>query len=164
MFSNLQKGQKIDLVKKDGNSLRKIMVGLGWDAATYGAQDIDCDAAVFLCGDDGKLIDPDLHKSCVSFHHLRLQNNAIVHNGDNRTGAGDGDDETIDVDLDAMPANIVKLAFTVNIYKGGERGQHFGAIRNAYVRLVDLKTREEFCRFNLSEDYSGMLGIVVGEI
>ena len=89
---------------------------------------------------------------------------AVEHMGDNLTGAGDGDDEQIMVDLPNIPANIDKLVFVVNIYDANVRHQHFGLIRNAFIRLVDLSTQKEICRFNLSDDYSGRTGLVVGEI
>ena len=130
MSVNLQKGQKISLVKPGEPGLKRIMVGLGWDEV-------------------GNLV----HSS-----------GAIVHQGDNLTGAGDGDDEQIMVDLPNIPANIDKLVFVVNIYDANVRHQHFGLIRNAFIRLVDLSTQKEICRFNLSDDYSGRTGLVVGEI
>ena len=170
MTVNLQKGQKISLVKP-GAGLKKIMVGLGWDEVRQKRgffapkpKDIDCDASVILCGADGRLVSPDIQKCCVYFGNLRHSSGAIVHQGDNLTGAGEGDDEQIMVDLPAVPANVDKLVFVVNIYDANVRGQHFGMVRNAFIRLVDLSNNSELCRFNLTEDYSGMTGLVVGEI
>ena len=172
MSINLKKGQKIDLTKADAG-LRSVMVGLGWDEAPqrggfFGLnkpKPIDCDASVILCGADGKVVDRnDIKKSCVYFGNLRHESGAIVHQGDNLTGAGAGDDEQIMVDLSMMPQEIQKLVFVVNIYDANVRGQHFGMIRNAFIRLVDVKNGSELCRFNLTEDYSGMTGVVVGEI
>ena len=171
MSVNLQKGQKISLVKPGEPGLKRIMVGLGWDEVERKRgwfapkpQDIDCDASVILCGADGRIISNDIKTCCVYFGNLMHSSGAIVHQGDNLTGAGDGDDEQIMVDLPNIPANIDKLVFVVNIYDANVRHQHFGLIRNAFIRLVDLSTQKEICRFNLSDDYSGRTGLVVGEI
>ncbi len=171
MSVNLKKGQKISLVKPGEPGLQRIMVGLGWDEVERKRswfapkpQDIDCDASVILCGADGKVVTRDIHKTCVYFGNLVHESGAIVHQGDNLTGAGEGDDEQIMVDLNRIPANIDKLVFVVNIYDADVRNQHFGLIRNAFIRLVDLRTQKEICRFDLSEDYSGKTGMIVGEI
>ena len=167
MGINLQKGQKIDLTK--GSSLRSVMVGLGWDEAPrYGGASspdpIDCDASAILCGANGKVISDTLKECLVYFGNLQHSSGAIVHKGDNLTGAGDGDDEQIMVDLQKVPANIAKIVFVVNIYDANVRKQHFGMIENAFIRLVNMDNKTEICRFNLSENYSNMTGLVVGEI
>ena len=171
MTVNLVKGQKISLVKPGDAGLSKIMVGLGWDAVQQKRgffapkpKDIDCDASVILCGANGRLISTETNQCCVYFGNLTHPSGAIVHQGDNLTGAGEGDDEQIMVNLTRLPAEIEKLVFVVNIYDANVRGQHFGMIRNAFIRLVDLKHNTELCRYNLTEDYSGMTGLVVGEI
>ena len=171
MAVNLQKGQKINLTK-DGGGLRAVMVGLGWDEAPrFGGflglmrpQPIDCDASVILCGADGRVISKDLNQSVVYFGNLRDASDAIIHQGDNLTGEGEGDDEQIMVNLQRVPTTIQRMVFVVNIYDANKRGQHFGMIRNAFIRLVDMNTRAEICRYNLTDDYSGMTGLVVGEI
>jgi stress response protein SCP2 len=174
MSVNLVKGQKISLVKEGG--LKRVMVGLGWDEAQQKPQgflrslfaappaSIDCDASVFLCGADGKLIPGTIRDQCVYFGNLTHRSGAIQHQGDNLTGAGEGDDEQIMVDLPLVPPHIDKLVFVVNIYDANVRRQHFGMIRNAFIRLVDLSNNTEICRFNLSENYEGMTGMVVGEL
>ena len=171
MSVNLQKGQKISLVKEGSGGLKKIMVGLGWDEVEQKRrlfapkpQDIDCDASVILCGKDGKVVGQDPKQCCVYFGNLRHSSGAIVHQGDNLTGGGDGDSEQIMVDLPDIPANVDKLVFVVNIYDANVKNQHFGMIRNAYIRIVDTGNRTEICRYNLSEDYSGMTGVIVGEL
>ena len=98
------------------------------------------------------------------FGNLHHASGAINHAGDNLTGGGEGDDEQIMVDLSKLPAEIGKLVFVVNIYDANVRKQHFGLIRNAFIRLVDVAANSELCRFNLTEDYSGMTGLIVGEI
>ena len=170
MAVNLQKGQKVSLKKSDGKELARLMVGLGWDAAEqkggffsrlFGNSDnFDCDASVFVC-QGGKLVDKD---DIVYFGNLEHRSKAIKHMGDNLTGEGEGDDEQIFVDLENMPARYDKLIFVVNIYHAVERKQHFGMIRNAYIRIIDSDTREELCRFNLSDDYTDMLSMIAGEV
>ena len=171
MAVNLQKGQKINLKKSDGSKLSKIMVGLGWDEAEkksggflssiFGSGDsIDCDASVFLCK-DGKLQSND---DVVYFGNLQHSSGAVKHMGDNLTGEGEGDDEQIFVDLDKIPPQYDKLVFVVNIYKAVDRKQHFGMIKNAFIRIVDNDGRTELCRYNLSDNYDGMLAMVAGEV
>ena len=171
MGVSLAKGQKIDLTKReDGKAgLSKILVGLGWDEAQrsgglFGPKPIDCDASVILCGANGKAISSDYNTSVIYFGNLRHPSGAISHMGDNLTGAGDGDDEQIVVDLNAIPSNIEKLVFVVNIYNADKRKQHFGMINNAFIRLEDMTNGIEFCRFNLSDNYGGMTGLIAGEI
>ena len=170
MAVNLQKGQKVSLVKADGKKLTKLMVGLGWDAAVQeggffkklfsGKKDIDCDAAVFMCK-GGKLRDKD---DIIYFGNLKHRSGAVQHMGDNLTGEGEGDDEQIFVDLEKIPPEYDKLIFVVNIYKAVERKQHFGMIKNAFIRIVDNETDEELCRYNLSDNYDDMLAMVTGEV
>ena len=177
MGINLQKGQKIDLTKGGGSGLRQVMVGLGWDEVprssggffsgllgSQSSQPIDCDASVILCGANGRIVSNDVSQCCVYFGNLRHSSGAIVHQGDNLTGEGDGDDEQIVVDLQKIPPYIDKMVFVVNIYDARVRNQHFGRIRNAFIRLVNMDNRTEICRFNLSENYNNMTGLVVGEI
>jgi len=174
MSINLQKGQKIDLTK-GGGGLSQVMVGLGWDEAQAGGnglfgifkqqpKPIDCDASAILCGADKKIISTDIKQSVVYFGNLKHSSGAIIHQGDNLTGEGDGDDEQIMVNLTKMPANIERIVFVVNIYDANQRGQHFGMIKNAFIRLVNTSNNTEICKFNLSENYDGMTGLIVGEI
>lgn len=169
MSVNLQKGQKIDLTKP-GQGLKKVMVGLGWDEASKGLMSlfksttVDCDASAILCGADGKVVGRSANECCIYFGNLRHKSGAIVHQGDNLTGAGEGDDEQIMVDLPNVPENIEKIVFVVNIYDARAKGQHFGMIKNAFIRLVDMSSNKEICKYNLSEDYNNMTGLVVGEI
>lgn len=158
---SLQKGQKIDLTK--GNpSLKKIMVGLGWDVNMYdGGADFDLDAAAFLLGENGKVTtDEDF----VFYGNLKHKSEAVVHQGDNLTGEGDGDDEQIFVDLSKVPANIARIAFTVTIYDSDTRRQNFGQVSNSFIRIVDETTNNEIVRFDLGEDFSIETAVVVGEL
>ena len=170
MAVNLQKGQKINLKKADGSKLTNIMVGLGWDAAESkggflssifgGSKNIDCDASVFVCK-EGKLRSND---DIVYFGNLSHNSGAVRHMGDNLTGDGEGDDEQIFVDLNRLPDGYDRLVFVVNIYQAVDRKQHFGMIKNAFIRIVDNDSHTELCRYNLSDDYDGMLAMVVGEV
>ena len=171
MSINLQKGQKIDLTK-GGSGLKHVMVGLGWDEAqpidsgggffnrmfSSKPYNIDCDASAIICNNDGRYID------CVYYHNLQLSDGSIIHQGDNLTGAGDGDDEQIVVDLGKVSASVGKIVFVVNIYGAASRKQHFGMIQNAFIRLIDMDKNSEICRYNLSDNYYGMEGLIVGEI
>ena len=149
------------------------MVGLGWDeaprkgGALFGLlkpADIDCDASVILCDADGRLVSTEIHESCVYFGNLRHSSDAIIHYGDNLTGSGEGDSEKIMVDLQRVPPNIAKLVFVVNIYDAKARNQHFGMIENAFIRLVNMDNGNEICRYDLSENYTSMTGMIVGEL
>jgi len=171
MAVNLQKGQKVNLTKSNGKKLTKLMVGLGWDAAEpesggflkklfSSKQDIDCDASVFVCK-GGRLTDKN---DVVYFNNLKHKSGAVQHMGDNLTGDGEGDDEQIFIDLDKLPAEYDKLIFVVNIYKAVDRNQHFGMIKNAFIRIVDNETGEELLHYNLSDNYDNMLAMVAGEV
>lgn len=172
MGVNLQKGQKVNLKKSDGQALSRIRIGLGWDpveqkkgglfGSIFGgsAPDIDCDASVIVCK-GGRLASRD---DVVYFGNLKHSSGAIRHTGDNLTGEGEGDDEQILVDLTAVPADYDKLVFVVNIYDCESRKQDFGMIANAFIRICDERTGEEFCRYNLSESYAGMTAMIFGEI
>jgi len=167
MGVNLQKGQKIDLTK--GNAgLKKVMVGLGWDEAEqkkklFGKkpEDIDCDAIAFLLDKDGKLADA---KDAVYFNNLRHSSGCVEHQGDNLTGAGDGDDEQILVNLADLPSKYERIVILVSIYQAPQRNQHFGMINNAFIRLVDHLTGKELCIYNLTENYAGKTAMVFGEL
>jgi tellurium resistance protein TerD len=170
---NLQKGQKIDLTK--GNpGLTKIMVGLGWDEVSktksggflgslFGSKpaDIDCDASALMLDANGKLTSKD---RLVYFGNLQSADKSVKHSGDNLTGSGDGDDEQIHVELTRVPSEVHKIVFVVNIYDCVKRRQDFGHIANAFIRVVNPINGQEFCRYNLTEDYSGKTSLVVAEV
>ena len=148
MAVNLTKGQKISLAKEAGQTLTRVVMGLGWDAKKAGglfgfgrkAKDIDLDASCILFDDANQPLD------VVWFRQLRSKDGSITHTGDNRTGAGDGDDEQIIVDLSAVPANVKSLVFVVNSFTG----QSFAEIENSYCRIVDGNGNKEVARYNLS--------------
>ncbi|MEE1153765.1 MAG: TerD family protein [Acutalibacteraceae bacterium] len=158
---NLSKGQKVDLTK--GNpSLKKIMVGLGWDVNSFDSgADFDLDAAAFMVGENGKC---PTEKEFIFYGNLEHSSGALKHMGDNLTGDGEGDDEQILVDLTAIPQNVSRIAFTVTIYDADARRQNFGQVSNAFIRIVDETTGNELIRYDLSEDFSIETAVVVGEL
>ena len=166
MAISLQKGQKVSLSKENAG-LSKVMIGLGWDEVqqkrgffSLKPQAIDCDATALLL-QGGKLKAND---DVVYFGNLRHKSGTVQHMGDNLTGEGEGDDEQIMVDLARIPAAYDRIVIMVNIYQAKERKQHFGMIRNAFIRLVDNRNGKEMCRYNLTEDYSGMTAMIFGEV
>lgn len=168
MAISLQKGQKVSLTK-DNAGLNKIVVGLGWDEAKRSKglfsfkpqQAIDCDASVIMLS-NGKLTVPK--EDVVFFGNLRHKSGSVQHMGDNLTGAGDGDDEQIVIDLASVPSQYDRIAIVVNIYQAVPRHQHFGMIENAFCRVVDARNNQELCRYNLTENYSGMTSMIFGEV
>lgn len=157
MAINLQKGQKIDLTK--GNAgLKKLFVGLGWDPVKSGGSNIDCDASVIMLDSNGKYVE------LVYFGNKSNKNKSVVHSGDNLTGAGDGDDETIAVDIPKIPENIDKLIFVVNIYECVSRKQDFGMIQNSYIRIVNGDNNSELAKFSLIDSFAGKTTLIPGEI
>lgn len=166
MSISLQKGQKVSL-SKDNAGLSRVVVGLGWDEVKRKSgffapkpQPIDCDASAILL-QNGKLVSRD---DVVFFNNLRHKSGTVQHMGDNLTGAGDGDDEQIVIDLSAVPQEYDKIVIVVNIYQAIQRNQHFGMIQNAFIRLVDARNNNEMCKYNLTENYSGMLAMIFGEV
>ena len=150
---SLQKGQTVRLEKSGGGTLTKVAMGLGWDVRKAkglfglfggGGKDIDLDASCLLFDGNRQMVDQ------VWFRQLVSKDASIVHSGDNRTGAGDGDDETINVDLVRLPASVQTLVFTVNSFQGDT----FDSIANAYCRLVDLTNGRELARYDLTGEGS----------
>ena len=163
---NLQKGQKVSLTK-DNAGLSRVVIGLGWDEVQQKRgffapkpQEIDCDASAFLLA-DGKLRGVD---DIVYFGNLRHKSGTVQHMGDNLTGAGDGDDEQIVVELDRVPAEYDRIVLVVNSYQADKRKQHFGMIQNAFIRIVDSRNNQELCKYNLSDNYDGMTAMIFGEV
>lgn len=156
---NLTKGENHVIDKNTQTSI----VGLGWDSNTKGGAAFDLDASVIMLDANGKLTSDD---DVIYFNHKTHSSKAVCHSGDNLTGAGDGDDETIKIDFSKMPANIARLVVVINIYDAANRKQNFGQVNNAFVRLVDTTNgkNEEQLRFDLTEDYSGFTGIRMADI
>ncbi len=166
MGISLQKGQKVSLTKEKAG-LDRIVIGLGWDEVERKRgffapkpTAIDCDASALVL-QDGKLKGKE---DIVYFGNLKHHTGAIMHMGDNLTGAGAGDDEQIIVELSKIPEKYDKIILVVNIYDAYKRKQHFGMIKNAFIRLVDERDGKEVCRYNLSESYDNMTAMVFGEV
>ena len=158
---NLSKGQKVSLTK-DNPGLKNILVGLGWDVNTFDTGgDFDLDAAAFLLTGSGKV---SRQEDFIFYGNLSHPSGGVAHLGDNLTGAGDGDDEQIRVDLGKVPADIERIAFTVTIYDAEGRRQNFGQVSNAFIRIADETSGTELVRFDLGEDFSIETAVVVGEL
>jgi len=167
MAVNLQKGQKISLTK-DNESLDKIILGLGWDQqevkggffSRIKSANIDCDATALLLK-NGKVVSD---KDIIYFGNLKHKSGSVVHTGDNLTGEGEGDDEQIIVELKKVPEDYDRIVLVVNIYSAKQKNQHFGMIRNAFIRVVNAKNNQEICRYNLTENYEGLTALIFGEV
>ena len=160
MSVTLAKGGNVSLSKQTDN-LTKVAVGLGWDVRTTTGADHDLDASALATGTNLKVLS-DQH--FIFYNNLRSPEGTIEHTGDNLTGAGDGDDEVINVDLAATPPTITNIFFPVSIHDAQARGQSFGQIRNAYIRVTDAITGVELARYDLSEDASTETAMVFGEL
>ncbi|GFI23196.1 general stress protein 16U [Lachnospiraceae bacterium] len=157
----LKKGQKVSLTK-DNPGLKKVVVGLGWDVNAFDTGgDFDLDAAAFLLGDSGKVSNSG---DFVFYGNLSHASGSVVHQGDNLTGVGDGDDEQIKIDLSNVPDSVTKIAFTVTIYEAEARRQNFGQVSNAFIRIYNEESGEEMIRYDLGEDFSIETAAVFGEL
>lgn len=166
MSISLQKGQKVSLTKENAG-LSRVVIGLGWDEVQQKRgffapkpMPIDCDASALLLR-NGKLV---AKEDIVYFGNLQHMSGTVQHMGDNLTGAGEGDDEQIIVDLARIPQEYDRIILVVNIYDCVKRKQHFGMIQNAFIRLVDASNNTEMCKYNLTENYSGMTAMIFGEV
>lgn len=160
MAISLSKGGNVSLSKEDPG-LDEIMIGLGWDVRATDGKDFDLDASAFLLAASGKVrSDADF----VFYNNKNGANGGVVHQGDNRTGEGEGDDEQILVTLSKLPVDVDKVAVVVTIHEGEANGQSFGQVSNAFIRLVNQKTGKEVVRYDLSEDASTETAMTLGEV
>lgn len=150
MAISLSKGGNISL-SKEAPGMKKLLIGLGWDARVTTGQDFDLDASVFMVDADGKCRN---EKDFIFYNNLKSPEGSVEHTGDNRTGEGDGDDELIKVDLSLVPKEIDRIAITVTIHESKSRSQNFGMVENAFSRVINAESNEEVARYDLSEDYS----------
>lgn len=156
---NLKKNDILNLAKKNPG-LKKVILGAGWDVAS-GGQDFDLDIAAFLLNANGKV--QNIPDDVIFFNNMQGQ--GIYLEGDNRTGAGEGDDERIRIDLESIPAHVQKIVFVVTIHEAQAKRQTFGMVENSYVRLVDLENnKREICRFNLKENGSTATSVIFAEL
>ncbi len=160
MGVSLSKGGNVSLTKEAPN-LTAVHVGLGWDARTTTGADFDLDASALLTNAEGR-VPSDAH--FVFFNNLKSPDGSVEHTGDNLTGEGEGDDEVINVDLAAVPAEVDKIVFPVSIYEAETRQQSFGQVRNAFIRVVNQADGNELARYDLTEDASTETAMVFGEL
>lgn len=160
MGVSLSKGGNVSLSKTDPG-MKNVLIGLGWDVRATDGQDYDLDASVFLLAENGKVRN-DL--DFIFYNNLRSADGSVEHTGDNRTGKGDGDDESIKIKLDKIPADVAKLVFVVTIHDAAVRRQNFGQIEGAFIRLVNDDTQIEVARYDLTEDASTETAMLFGEL
>lgn len=160
MAVSLSKGGNVSL-SKEAPGIESITVGLGWDARATDGADFDLDASCFMLKAEGKV---PADNAFIFYNNLKSADGSVEHTGDNRTGEGDGDDEAIKVELNRVPAEIAKLAFSVTIHDAQERKQNFGMVSGAFIRIVNNKDGKEIARFDLSEDASTDTAMIFGEV
>lgn len=156
----LSKGSNLSLSKADP-ALQKAIIGLGWDPRTTAGEQFDLDASALLLTAAGKVRSND---DFIFYNQLQSADGAVVHQGDNRTGEGDGDDEQIIIDLAAVSAEIQKIVIVVSIDQAEARGQNFGQVRDAFCRVVNVDTNNEIVRYDLSEDAAAETCMIFAEI
>ncbi|RKP48840.1 TerD family protein [Cohnella endophytica] len=160
MAVNLSKGQKVDLTKSNPG-LSKVKVGLGWDTNKYdGGSSFDLDASAFCLNASGKV---NSERDFIFYNNRSSVNGAIQTSGDNQTGEGEGDDETLTIDLSLIPADIQKVAFCITIHDAASRNQNFGQVANAFARVLS-DSGAELIRYDLGEDFSIETAVVVAEL
>lgn len=160
MALSLNKGGNLSLTKTDPG-LQHAIIGLGWDPRVTDGSEFDLDASAFMLNSAGKVrSDADF----IFYNQMKSACGSVEHTGDNRTGEGDGDDEQLKVNLAAIPADVDKIAITVTIHDGESRGQNFGQVSNAFIRVANEATGNEVVRYDLSEDYSTETAMVFGEL
>lgn len=160
MAVSLVKGGNVSLTK-EAPSMNVALVGTGWDARVTDGQAFDLDASVFLVGENGKVLS-DSH--FVFYNNTTSPDGAVQHQGDNRTGEGDGDDEQVKIDLTKVAADVKKLVFAVTIHEADSRKQNFGMVSNSFMRVVNNDNGSEIARFDLSEDASTETAMIFGEL
>jgi tellurium resistance protein TerD len=160
MAITLQKGGNVNLSKEAPN-LTHMLIGLGWDARATDGQAFDLDASIFMVGADNKVSSDAFF---IFYNQPKSPEGSVEHTGDNQTGAGEGDDESVKVNLGKVPPDVQKLVVTVTIHDAEARKQNFGQVGNAYIRVANQDNNGEVARFDLSEDYSTETAMIFGEI
>jgi len=160
MSISLAKGGNVSLSKEDPG-IKKIRIGLGWDERATTGANFDLDASAFLLDANDKVRND---KDFIFYNNLKSTDGSVVHQGDNLTGEGEGDDEVVVVELDKVPADINKIAITVTIHDSHARGQNFGQVANAFARIVNDTSQKEVVRYDLTEDYSTEDAMIFAEL
>ncbi len=160
MAISLQKGGNVNL-SKEAPGLTQLKVGLGWDTRATDGAAFDLDGAVFLLNSSGKVrSDSDF----IFYNNLKSSDGSVVHSGDNRTGEGEGDDETVSIDLTKVPADVDKVVLGVTIHDAESRRQNFGMVGKAFIRCINAGNNQEIARYDLSEDSSTEGAMIFGEV
>ncbi|HEY0687613.1 MAG TPA: TerD family protein [Kribbella sp.] len=160
MSVSLTKGGNVSL-SKEAPGLTAVIVGLGWDVRSTTGADFDLDASAILLNAGGKVVSD---KHFVFFNNLTSPDGSVEHTGDNLTGEGEGDDETIKVNLATVPAEVARIVFPVSIYDADTRRQSFGQVTNAFIRVVNAAGEKEIARYDLTEDASTETAMLFGEL
>lgn len=160
MSIDLKKKQPYDLTKRE-TGLRKLLAGLSWDKSVVGGVPADCDVSVFMLTEGNKVPGDGYF---VFYNNLASEDGAVRHSGDNRDGAGAGDDEAIELDLSKITSEVVQLIFAVTIHESEARGHHFGNVRNASIRLVNAANNKEICKFTLTEQFGDADAMLLGRL
>lgn len=160
MAVTLTKGGRVNLTKDTG--LKEAMIGLGWDTNRYqGSADFDLDLVIFECDKNKRCVD---EKHMIFYHNLEDPEQAVKHSGDNRTGVGDGDDETAFIKFGNIADNVENIVIVVTIYEAKANNQNFGLVDNAFIHMVNTENGEEILRYDLGEDFSIQTSVVFAEI
>lgn len=160
MAVNLTKGARVDLTK--GTGLKEAMIGLGWDTNRYqGSADFDLDLVIFMCDANKRCID---EKHMIFYGNLEDPEQSVKHSGDNRTGVGDGDDETAFIKFANIPASVENIVIAVTIYEAKTNNQNFGLVDNSFIHMVNTENNEEILRYDLGEDFSIQTSVIFAEI
>jgi tellurium resistance protein TerD len=157
---SLEKKKPISLIK-ERPGLQNIMVGLGWDEALINNVKVDCDVSLFMLGAKGKILEDDFF---IFYNNLASPDNAVKHLGDSRGGEGDGDDESVSVDLSKIDSRIEFLYFAVTIHESEKRGHHFGNVENSYINIRNAADNSILCQYQLHESFDGQDSLVIASI
>ena len=160
MSINLTKSSTISLEKIEP-TLKNLHVGLGWDAEDSNGNEIDCDVSIFMIDQNNKIPQDGFF---VFYHNLKSADGALVHQGDNRTGEGDGDDEEVHIDLSSVHPDIVQMMFIVTIHDAAANNQNFGMVKNAFIRITNKDDNNELCRYNLSNEFNEVDSVQIARI
>lgn len=160
MAITLEKKKPISLAKEKPG-MQHIIAGLGWDEATLNGVPVDCDVSVFLLGANGKLVS-DEH--FIFYNNLKSPDGAVAHTGDSRDGDGEGDDESINIDLSKIDSRVEYLYFAITIHESGDRGHHFGNVENSFIKIRNAADNSVLCQYELKESFDGQDSLIIASI
>lgn len=158
--NKIKKGEEVNLTLKDP-TMNEIMIGVGWDLKKFDSKPLDLDASIFLLDINNKTrVDEDF----IFYNNMLGSDGAVKHMGDSRTGAGDGDDEMMMINLNALPFDISKISFVLSVYDMDNEGHDFSMVKNVYFRIVNRDREHEIFRYELDDELTGNEGLIIGEI